>query len=279
MERIVLAHSGSERTVAAIARLAAAYRAEVVTLTVDVGQGRALEGVHERALAAGALRAHVIDGREVFARDFILPALRADALAGGRSPLVRELGRAVVARYLAEIADIEGASMVAHGDARPGVDPSFEAMIASLAPKLNVVAACHRDVAPPSMETNLWGRAIESASLDDPGQEPPEDLYLLTKSPDEAPDIAAYVEISLDRGMPVAINGVELPLVELLQCLETIAGAHGVGRVDTAAHDGSGRLRRIGAEAPAPWRSMPPMPSCSGWFCRAMSSAWRSTRL
>ena len=251
MERIVLAHSGSDRTVAAIERLAKAYRAEVVTLTLDLGQGRPLEGVHGGALAAGALRAHVIDAREIFAREFILPALRADALAGGRSPLVRALGRAVVAKHLADIAKIEDASIVAHGDVRTGVEPSFATMLGSLAPDLEVIAACQGEGPPSFMDANLWGRVIDSPAINDPGQEPPEDLYLLTKSPDDTPDLAAYVEFSIERGVPVAINGVEMPLVELIQSLETIAGAHGVGRVDTVEHDSSGRTARVVYEAPA----------------------------
>lgn len=250
MERIVLAHSGSERTVAAIQRLAAAHHADVVTLTVDVGQGRSLEGVHERALAAGAVRAHVIDARDVFARDFILPALRADALSAGRAPLVGALGRAVIARYLAEVAEIENASAIAHGDAREGAEPSFDTLLKSLAKGTRVIAACAAGQDPSFVDTNLWGRMLVSPAIDQ-GQEPPDDLFLRTSAPDRAPDIAAYVEVTIERGVPTAINGVEMPLLELIQSLDTIAGAHGIGRVDTVETDASGAKRRVVYEAPA----------------------------
>lgn len=258
--RILLGHAGGAGTAAAIGWLAREFDADVVTLSVDVGQGRSLDGVHERALALGALRAHVVDAREAFARDFILPALRADAWQGGRVPLVRPLARAVIAERLVEIARIEGASMIAHGDHRIDVEPSFETLIGAIDGDLEVVAplrlAAERgEPLPggesPAIDANLWGRSIASALVEDPAEEPPEDLYLLTKAAAETPDQPAYVEIAFERGVPQAINGVEMSLVELIQSLETIAGAHGVGRLDGIEHHRSGRNTRVLCEAPA----------------------------
>lgn len=271
MNRIVLAHSGGVGTLVAIPWLAEQYRAEVVTVTLDLGQGRQLDDVHERALAAGAARAHVIEVREEFARDFILPALRADALYGGRTPLIRALGRAAIARRLKAMADIERASYVAHGDTDE-VEPSFEALLSSLGSTASVIALARlwkftaaeliefgRQHGLPLqaqrersylVDANLWGRALEPAGLNGSAPEPAQNVYQITKSAADAPDVAAYVDIEFQRGVPVAVSGVEMSLVELIQSLETIAGAHGVGRVG-ADRDPSDVASRLVCEAPA----------------------------
>jgi argininosuccinate synthase len=273
-ERIVLAYSGGLKTSVAIPWLAETRGAEIVTVSIDLGQANDLEDVRERALASGAVRAHVVDGREEFVRDFILPALQAGAIYEGGSPLATALGRPLIARHLVNIARIEGAAVVAHGGAPAGNDHvRLDALVRALDPALQVIApaaawgftrgeaiayARQRGIpiassadGPLSVDVNLWGRSILGGPLDDPWQEPPESVYALTKSPADAPDTPAYIELEFDRGVPVAINGVALSLVELIQSLETIAGAHGVGRVDMVENRLAGVKSREVYESPA----------------------------
>lgn len=275
MDRIVLAYSGGLDTSVAIPWLAEKYRAEIVTVTMDLGQGKELDDARERALALGATRAHVLDLRNEFARDFVLPALQAGAVYEDRYPLATALGRPLIARHLVEVAKLEGASVVAHGcGTEKGNDAiRIDLAVRALNPDLEVLAplgvwdvtkqekvafAKKRGIpvpagadSPYTTDVNLWGRSIEYGVLDDPWLEPPDDVYLLTRSPKEAPDIPAYVEIEFERGVPVAINGVTLSLVELISSLETIAGAHGVGRIDLLENRlGDTKSREI-YEAPA----------------------------
>jgi argininosuccinate synthase len=274
MDRIVLAYSGGLDTSVAIPWLAEKYGAEVVAVTMDLGQGRELDDVRERALAIGAVRAHVLDLREEFARDFILPALQAGAIYEGRYPLATALGRPLISKHLVEIARIEGATAIAHGCTGKGNDQvRMDVSARAIEPSIKVIAparvwgltrpeeieyARQRGIpvpatvdSPYSTDRNLWGRSIECGRLEDPWQEPPEDIYILTKSPQESPDIPAYVEIEFERGVPVKINGVEMSLVELIQSLETIAGAHGVGRIDMVENRLVGIKSREIYEAPA----------------------------
>jgi argininosuccinate synthase len=268
MNRIVLAYSGGLSSSAAIPWLAEERRAEVVAVTMDFGQGGELEDVRERALANGAVRAHVLDLRDALARDVILPALQAGALGGGRDACVAGLAHPLLARHLAEIAAIEGTTVVAHG----ALDEHLGRCIRSFAPALTVLEPAREwemtradaldfakarglqvpgaSDAPYAVDRNLAGRTIEGGALADPGQEPPEDIYTLTKASAEAPDAAAVVEIAFERGVPVKINDIAMPLVDVIQCLETIAGEHGVGRTDNAIVGPDAVTRRI-VEAPA----------------------------
>lgn len=275
MDRIVLAYSGGLDTSVAIAWLADKYHAEIVTVTMDLGQGKELDDARERALALGAVRAHVLDLRAEFARDFVLPALQAGAVYEDRYPLATALGRPLIAKHLVEIARLEGASVVAHGcGTEKGNDAvRIDLAVSALNPDLEVLAplgvwdvtkqekvafAKKRGIpvpvgadSPYTTDVNLWGRSIEYGVLDDPWLEPPDDVYLLTRAPAEAPATPAYVEIEFERGVPVAINGVTLSLVELISSLETIAGAHGVGRIDLLENRlGDTKSREI-YEAPA----------------------------
>lgn len=268
MERIVLAYSGGLDTSAAIPWLQAQHHAEIIAVTMDFGQGRELEAVRDRALAIGAIRAHVLDLREEFAKDFVLPALKADALYDDRSPMTAALARPLIAQKLVEIAEIEHATAVAHGGG--GKKVALDVLIRALNPKLKVLtpardwgmtrsevveyARRHSIPIPPSVESpyhaeaNLWGRAIDCSALDD---EAPEEIYTLTKPARESPDAAAYVEIAFERGVPSAINGVAMPLLELIASLTTIASAHGVGRIDLVEYRlGTSKLREV-SEAPA----------------------------
>src|SRR5262245_32355972 len=237
--RIVLAYTGGLDTSIAIRWLAERYHAEVIAVTLDLGQGRELTDVRERALAAGAARAHVLDVREEFARDYILPALQADALYEERYPLATALGRPLIAKKLVEIAHMENAAAIAHGCTGKGNDQvRIDVSARAIDPKMTVIAPARewsmtradeieyaraRKIAVPatiespySTDRNLWGRSIECGVLEDPWTEPPDDIYTLTKAPAAAPDVPAYVEIEWQNGVPIAVSGVEMSPVELI---------------------------------------------------------------
>jgi argininosuccinate synthase len=256
-DRIVLAYSGGLDTSVAIPWLAERYNAEIIAVTLDLGQGRELDEVRERALASGAARCHVLDAREEFARDYILPALKANALYEERYPLATALGRPLIAKKLIEIAHIEDAKTIAHGCTGTGtrndrvriefsaqaIDPSIAivapARLWGLTPAERFAYAQSRGIPVPAtvenayrIDTNLWGRSIEDGVLDDVWHEPPEDIYTLTKAAADGPNQPAYVEVGFESGVPVTVNGVSMSFTELIDSLTTIAGAHGVGRLD-----------------------------------------------
>ncbi len=250
MPRIVLAYSGGADTSAAVSWLREHHDAEVITLTLDLGQGRELEEVRHHALAAGAARAHVLDVRDEFATNFVVRALKADAVYEDRYPMATSLGRPLIAQKLVEVAQIEQAAIVAHGGT--GNDRiRLDMGVHALNPALAVVAVPPDAEPSQSIDTNLWGRAIQYGELEDPWTEAPEDIYTLTRSPADCPDEAAYVEISFVRGIPVAINGVEMGVLELIGSLSIIAGAHGVGRIDMVENRVAGLKAREIYEAPA----------------------------
>ena len=274
MERIVLAYSGGLDTSVAVRWLADRYDAEVVTVTMDLGQGKELDDVRERALAVGAVRAHVVDVREEFAREYVLPALQAGAVYEDRYPLATALGRPLIAARLVEIAKFENAGIIAHGCTGKGNDQvRIDVSARALAPAVRVVAPAREwgmtrpdeiEYArahgipipasvdnPYSTDTNLWGRSIECGVLEDPWTEPPEEIYALTRSPTECPDVPAYVEVEFEAGVPTKVNGVAMPLGELINSLDTIAGAHGVGRIDMLENRLVGIKSREIYEAPA----------------------------
>jgi argininosuccinate synthase len=274
MERIVLAYSGGLDTSVAIPWLRERYQAEVIAVTLDLGQGKELADVRERALAVGAAGAHVVDVREEFVRDYILPALKAGAIYEDKYPLATALGRPLIARHLVRIAELEGATAIAHGCTGKGNDQvRLDVSARALDPQIKVIAPARvwgmtrpdeieyarlRGIpvpatveSPYSTDANLWGRSIECGVLEDPWAEPPEEIYTLTRAPAECPDMPAYVEIAFERGVPVQINGVDMPLVELIASLETIAGAHGVGRIDMLENRLVGIKSREIYEAPA----------------------------
>jgi argininosuccinate synthase len=215
MERIVLAYSGGLATSAAIPWLAETYAAEVITVTVDLGQGRELEEVRDRALATGALRAHVLDERDAFAREYLVRGLRADATGTGSAATARALSRPLIADKLVQIAGIEDAGIVAHGDTSVVIDATARALDAAI-----------RVVAP----AREWG--MDAARVLDYAHArhiplPPE--------PDAVPACAdlpepATVDVAFERGVPTGINGVAMPMLDLFESLGTIAAAHGVGR-------------------------------------------------
>ncbi len=247
MTRIVLAYSGSLEGSAAIDWLRRRHGAEVVTLTLDLGQGRVLEAVRDRALALGAERAHVLDARDQFAQAFVLPALRADALHDDRVPMALALSRPVIAQKLVEIATIERADAVAHtGGGRDRLS-RLDRLLEALAPARRVVtparewgltpedlrafAARHgfgsASDASSQAESNFWGRSMRHPA----GASPPEDF--VSRPPDGCPAEPALVDVTFSHGAPAALNGVTMPLVELVGSLGTLAATHGVGHTRT----------------------------------------------
>ena len=273
MRRIVLAYSGGFDSSVAIPWLADQYQAEVIAITLDLGQGSELADIRERALALGALRSHVIDAREEFVRDYILPALHAGAVYEDRYLLATALGRPLIAKRLLDVARMEGASAVAHGcsgnandQVRLAVslralDPAMQISEAPVSgsmspPAVRDYAREHGIELPPpadhySTDTNLWGRSIAFGVLNDPWVEPPEEAYSLTRAAKDCPDEPAFVELDFEGGVPVRANGIEMPLLEMIESLETIAGAHGVGRIDMIENRLAGLESREVFEAPA----------------------------
>ena len=254
-DRIVLAYSGGLDTSVCIGWLTEETGQEVVAVAVDVGQGgEDLEVVRQRALDCGAVEAVVVDARDEFAEEFCLPALRANALYMDRYPLVSALSRPLIVRHLAATAKMHGASVVSHGCTGKGNDQvRFEVGIANLAPHLRVIAPV-RDYAwtrekaiayaeqrglpieankksPYSIDQNVWGRAVETGFLEDIWNGPIEDVYAYTSDPSVTrnPD---EVTISFEAGVPIAIDGEKVSMLQAIQLLNERAGAQGVGRLD-----------------------------------------------
>src|SRR5262245_42820628 len=230
MTRIILAYSGGLDTSVAIPWLSEKYGAEIIAVTLDLGQGRELNQIRERAMSTGAIRCHVLDVREEFARDYILPALQADALYEERYPLAMALSRPLIARKLVEIAHMENAGAIAHGCTAKGNDQvGIDVSVRAIDPDIQVIVPARewrmtrpeeiayaraRNLSVPttigspySTDQNLWGRSVECGTLEDPWNEPPDDIYTLTKSPADAPAVPAYVEIGWQDGVPVTVNG------------------------------------------------------------------------
>jgi argininosuccinate synthase len=273
-ERVVLAYSGGLDTSVGIGWLKDATGKEVVALAVDVGQGgEDMDDIRQRALDCGAVESIVIDAKEEFANDFLMPALKANALYQKRYPLVSALSRPVIAKHLAITAKRLGADSVAHGCTGKGNDQvRFEAAVAALAPELTSIApvrdlALTRDKAiiyaeqhnlpirqsaknPYSIDKNVWGRAVETGFLEDPWNAPIEDLYEYTQDPSIARE-ADEVVITFQAGIPVAIDGVSLSPLAIIEKMNELAGKHGVGRIDVVEDRLVGIKSREVYEAPA----------------------------
>ncbi len=252
---IVLAYSGAPAATLAIRALIETRHAQVATVTLDLGHAPELEAVRERALAAGAARAHVLDVREEFARDYVLRSLAADACDAGGAPLPSALSHVIVAAKLVEMARLEGATCVAHG-ATAADAARVEALAGTLAPELTVLApvrdgaggatpaerAGREGGAAPGgrVGTNLWGRTIDGVSMDG-RSEPPDAIFTVTSTAAAAPATPAYVELVFEEGRPTAVNGVPMRPTELVESLGTIAAQHGVGRMEIMDARGGGR--------------------------------------
>ncbi len=254
-DRVVLAYSGGLDTSVAIGWIAEQTGAEVIACAVDVGQdGEDLEVIRQRALDCGAVEAEVADARAEFADDYCLPALQADALYMDRYPLVSALSRPPIVKHLVATARKHGATVVSHGSTGKGNDQvRFEVGITNLAPDLTCIApvrdlALTRDKAidyaeahdlpidvtkksPYSIDQNVWGRAVETGFLEDIWNGPIEDVYAYTSDP-TVPKPADEVVITFEAGVPVALDGRRVTMLEAIQQLNRRAGAHGVGRLD-----------------------------------------------
>lgn len=215
MERIVLAFSGGLATSVAIPWLAERYGAEVIAVTIDLGQGRELEEVRDRALATGAVRAHVLDARDEFAHRYIVRALKADATGPDGAPIGPALGHPLIAQQLVQIAAIEQATAIAHA----GKGTAFDVAARMLDPGLRVLA-------PARDWTMTAPQQLEYARARQLPLPPDADLRFTLESPAEP----AAVDVAFERGVPTGINGVGMPILDLFDSLGTIAAAHGVGR-------------------------------------------------
>jgi argininosuccinate synthase len=273
-QRVVLAYSGGLDTSVGIGWLKDATGKEVVAMAIDVGQGgEDMDVIRQRALDCGAVESVVIDAQSEFADDYIMPALKANALYQKRYPLVSALSRPLIAKYLAKTAKELGADTVAHGCTGKGNDQvRFEASVAAISPDLTSIApirdlALTRDKAleyaaehnlpiaqskksPYSVDQNVWGRAVETGFLEDPWNAPIEDLYTYTQDPDVLREPTEVI-IKFDQGIPVAIDGVSYNAIEMVKKMNELAGAHGVGRIDIVEDRLVGIKSREIYEAPA----------------------------
>ena len=274
-EKVVLAYSGGLDTTVAVRWLKQTRGFEVIALTVDLGSQPDLGAIRQRALAAGAASAYVLDARRTFVERFCWPALRAGALYQGQYPLATALGRPLIAQVLVEVARREGAAWVAHGSTGKGNDQvRFDISVGAMAPDLKVIAPLRdgmimtreeeiayarkhslpievKPESPYSVDENLWGRSIEAGVLEDPMHAPPEDAFLWTSSVDDAPSRAEIVEIEFMKGIPVALDGRMLEGATLVSELNRRGGIHGVGRIDMIEDRYVGIKSREVYEAPA----------------------------
>ena len=253
-KKVVLAYSGGLDTSVAIKWLQG-LGYEVVACCLDVGEGKDLNFIKEKALKIGAVQSYVLDVKEEFAKEYALAALQAHALYEGKYPLVSALSRPLIAKKLVEVAQKENAVAVAHGCTGKGNDQvRFEVSIKALDPDLEVLApvrewkwsreeeieyAIKNDIpipinldSPFSIDQNLWGRSNECGILEDPWQAPPKEAYELTAELEDTPDQPELVEIEFLEGVPVALNGKQYSLAQLILELNILAGKHGVGRID-----------------------------------------------
>jgi argininosuccinate synthase len=254
--KVVLAYSGGVDTSVCIPYLKHEWGVkEVITLAADLGQGDELEPIRKKALASGASESLVIDATEDFVKNYAFPAIQANALYENRYPLSTALARPLIAKLLVEAAEKYGADAIAHGCTGKGNDQvRFDVSIGALNPKLKILAPARewkmsreetiaygekfgipspvKKSSPYSIDRNLLGMAIEAGILEDPWEEPPEDVFLMTKAIEQTPDTPEYIEIGFDSGIPVTINGETLAPVALIGKLNEIVGNHGVGRID-----------------------------------------------
>jgi argininosuccinate synthase len=257
VSRVLLLYSGGLDTSVMLKWIQDEYGAEVVCLTVNLGQpGEDYEVVKGKALQLGAIECHVVDAREQFAQDFLVPAIKANALYGGGYPLFTALGRPLIAQLAVDYARQSGCDTIAHGCTGKGNDQvRIETTIATLAPELKVIAPVRSwqmgreeeiayarehgipvkggtEVTPYSIDDNLWGRSSEGRWIEDLSHAPEDDVFQLVTRPEEAPDESEVVTVTFEAGVPVAFNGERLPLVALLERAADAGCKHGVGIVD-----------------------------------------------
>lgn len=275
MKKVVLAYSGGLDTSCAVKWIQDQYGLDVICFCAFIGEVKAANPLRVRAHAGGAKKVIIEDLKKEFATDFILPALWAHARYEGKYPLATALGRPLIAKHLVKVAEREGAQYVAHGCTGKGNDQvRIEVGVRTLNPKLKIIAplrewefksreeeieyAKHHKIpveatkkSPYSIDKNIWGIAIEAGILEDPWVEPPQDAYVMTRSLDQTPKKPRYLVIDFEKGVPVKLNGVRKSLVDLIESLNEIAGAYGVGRIDQIENRLVGIKSREVYEAPA----------------------------
>jgi argininosuccinate synthase len=251
---VVLAFSGGLDTSVCVKWLHENYDAQVVTATLDLGQHDDLDAIEKKSKLLGAIGHHTIDAKDEFVKDYVFPAVMANALYEGKYPLSTALGRPLIARKLVDVAEKEGADAVAHGCTGKGNDQvRIDVTVRALNPSLEVIAPVRewnmtRDqeieyaqkhdipVTPSksvySVDQNIWGRSIESGPLEDPNTEPPADVYEWTSAPENAPENPGYLDITFQEGLPTRINGKSMDPLKLIEYVNQLAGSHGVGRID-----------------------------------------------
>lgn len=272
-KKVVLAYSGGLDTSVAIKWLQE-KNYDIIALCLDLGEGKDLAFVKEKALSVGAIKSYMIDVQEEFANEYALMAMQAHTLYEGKYPLVSALSRPLIAKKLVEIAEREGATAVAHGCTGKGNDQvRFEVSIQALNPYLEVIAPVREwkwsreeEIAyakennvpipinldsPFSIDQNLWGRSNECGILEDPWAAPPEDAYEMTLALEDTPNKPEFVEIGFEAGVPTTLNGTSYPLSELIKTLNALAGKHGVGRIDHVENRLVGIKSREVYECPA----------------------------
>ncbi|ART76590.1 argininosuccinate synthase [Sutcliffiella horikoshii] len=254
-EKVVLAYSGGLDTSVSVKWLQEKYGYDVIALGLDVGEGKDLESIKQKALDVGAIKAIMVDAKEMLAKDYIVPALKSNAMYEGKYPLSSALSRPLISKLLVQVAEEEGAVAVAHGCTGKGNDQvRFEVSIQALNPNLKVIApvrewgmtrdeeieyAVKHNIPIPvnlenpfSIDANIWGRACEAGVLENPWNEAPEAAFDWTNPIELTPDQPEYVEISFEKGVPVALNDKQMGLVDLIEELNLVGGKHGVGRID-----------------------------------------------
>ena len=275
MKKVVLAYSGGLDTSCAVRWLKDQYGLDVICFSAFIGEVKNRAKLMKRARAAGARRAYILDLKKEFAQDFILPSIWAQGRYEGGYPLATALGRPLIAKHLVRIAEKEKAEFVAHGCTGKGNDQvRIEVGVRTLNPRLKISAPLREwefatreeemDYArmhgipvdatrksPYSIDKNIWGISIEGGVLEDPWNEPPQDAYVMTRSPSQAPAKPRYVVIDFIRGVPVKLNGVKKPLVPLIETLNALAGRYGIGRFDQIENRLVGIKSREIYEAPA----------------------------
>ena len=256
IEKVVLAYSGGLDTSVILKWIQKTYDCEVIALTADLGQEEELTGLEDKARATGASKAFILDVQEEFARDFVFPALRANAVYEGRYLLGTSLARPLISKHMVEVARKEGAQALAHGATGKGNDQvRFELAAMGLAPDLKTIAPWREwdlrsrtdliefakkngipvhvtQEKPYSCDRNLLHLSFEGGELEDPWQEPGPGTYTLTVPPEKAPDEPQVIEIDFESGNPVAVDGTSYTPAELIHALNRIAGKHGIGRID-----------------------------------------------
>ena len=274
-KKVVLAYSGGVDTSVCIPYLKQEWGVEeVITLAADLGQGDELEPVREKALKSGASESLVADVKDIFVKEYAFPAIQANALYENRYPLGTALARPLIAKILVEAAAKYGADAIAHGCTGKGNDQvRFDVSCTALNPNLKILAPARewgmsreqtiaygekcgipapvKKSSPFSIDKNLLGRSIEAGTLEDPANEPPEEIYEMTKAIAETPNEPEYLEIGFQKGLPTTINGTSKEPVELIEQLNKIVGNHGIGRIDMIENRLVGIKSREIYESPA----------------------------